>query len=63
MRRRLFWFGWIVLLILPVLFTIQIIILQDLPKVEWWKWLIPFAAIALIFSSRNTDDVLKHHVV
>lgn len=63
MRRKLFWFGWIVLFALPVIFTIQIIVTQDLPKVEWWKWSIPLAAVMLIYFSRNTDDVLKHHVV
>ena len=63
MRRKLFWFGWSVLFALPVIFTIQIIVTQDLPKVEWWKWVIPFAAVVLIYFSRNPDDVLKHHVV
>jgi hypothetical protein len=63
MRRKLFWFGWSVLLVLPVIFTAEIIITQDLPHVEWWKWAIPFSAVVLIYFSRNTDDVLKHHVV
>lgn len=63
MRRTLFWSGWVVLFALPLIFTIQIIVTQDLPKVEWWKWAIPFGAIVLIYFSRNTDDVLKHHVV
>jgi hypothetical protein len=63
MRRALFWFGWAVLAILPVIFAIEIYIIQDLPKIEFWKWLIPLAAIVLIFFSRNRDEVLKHHVV
>jgi len=63
MRRKLFWLGWIVLFALPVIFTIQIIVIQNLPKVEWWKWVIPFAAMVLIYFSRNKDDVLKHHVM
>lgn len=63
MRRKLFWFGWIVLFALPVIFTIQIIAIQNLPTVEWWKWMIPFAAVVLIYFSRDRDDVLKHHVV
>lgn len=63
MRRKLFWFGWIVLFALPVIFTIQIIVTQDLPKIELWKWAIPFAAIVLIYFTRNTDEVLKHHVI
>ena len=33
------------------------------PPVEPWKWAILFAAVVLIYFSRNTDDVLKHHVV
>lgn len=63
MRRKLFRLGWIVLLALPVVFTVEIIVLQDLPRIEPWKWAIPFAAIVLIYFTRNTDDVLKHHVV
>ena len=63
MRRALFWFGWAVLAILPVLFAVQIYMIQDLPKIEMWKWLIPAAAVVLIFFTRNRDDVLKHHVV
>ncbi len=63
MRRKLFWLGWIVLFALPVIYGIQIFITQDLPAVEPWKWAIPFAAAVLIYFSRDTDDVLKHHVV
>lgn len=63
MRRKLFWFGWVVLFALPVIYATQIYITQDLPPVEPWKWIIPFAAVVLIYFSRNTDDVLKHHVV
>jgi len=63
MRRKLFWLGWIVLLTLPIIYGIQVFITQDLPAVEPWKWAIPFAAVLLIYFSRNTDDVLKHHVV
>ena len=63
MRRKLYWLGWIILFALPVIFTAQIIIMQDLPKVEPWKWLVILAAIVIIYFSRNTDDVLKHHVI
>lgn len=63
MRRKLFWFGWVVLFALPVIYAVQIFITQDLPAVEPWKWAIPIAAAVLIFFSRDTDDVLKHHVV
>ena len=63
MRRYLYWLGWIVLFLLPVIYGIQILVTQDLPPVELWKWAIPFAAVALIYFSRNTDDVLKHHVI
>lgn len=63
MRRALFWFGWAVLLALPLMYAIQIYVIQDLPKVEPWKWLIVLAAVLLIYASRNRDDVLKHHVV
>ncbi|HEX2835286.1 MAG TPA: hypothetical protein VHW00_19890 [Thermoanaerobaculia bacterium] len=63
MRKALFWIGWSVLLALPLLFTAQIFIIQDLPKIEPWKWAVPFAAVVVIFFSRNRDDVLKHHIV
>jgi len=62
MRKRLFWFGWVVLFALPVIYGIQIYMAQTLPPVEAWKWAIPFAAVVLIYFSRDTDDVLKHHV-
>ncbi len=62
MRKALFWFGWVVLFALPVIFVVQIFMLQDLPKVEPWKWVIPFAAVVVIYFARNRDDVLKHHV-
>ena len=63
MRKVLFRTGWAVLFVLPVIYAIQIYVTQDLPKVEPWKWLILFAAVVVIYFSRNTDDVLKHHVV
>ena len=63
MRRALFWLGWAVLIALPVIFTIQVFAIQDLPKIAPWQWVIPLAAIVLVYFSRNTDDVLKHHVM
>ena len=63
MRKTLFWAGWIVLFVLPVVFVTQIVLMQDLPKVALWQWAIPLAAVVLIYFTRNTDDVLKHHVI
>jgi len=63
MRRLLFWSGWAVLLLLPLLYGIQIYLVQDLPKIEHWQWLVVLGAVLLIYASRNRDDVLKHHVV
>jgi hypothetical protein len=62
MRRAIFWFGWAVLLALPVIYTIQIIVAQDLPPIETWKWIVPVIAVLIIIAARNRDDVLKHHV-
>lgn len=62
-RKALYWFGWLVLFALPVIFAVQIYLLQDLPKVEPWKWMVPLAAVVLIYATRNRDDVFKHHVV
>ncbi len=63
MRRFFFWFGWAVLIALPLAFVFEIWWIQDLPKIAVWQWLIPLAAIGIIFASRNRDEVLKHHVV
>lgn len=63
MRKLLFRLGWTVLFVLPVIYGIQIYLTQDLPHVAPWQWAIPFAAAVLIYFSRDTDDVLKHHVV
>jgi FtsH-binding integral membrane protein len=63
MRRTLFWLGLAVLLALPIVYGVQIYMTQDLPAVHVWQWLIPAAAVLMVFFSRNPDDVLKHHVV
>jgi hypothetical protein len=63
MRRMVFWAGWLVLLTLPIVYGVQIYIAQELPRVALWMWIIPCAATAAIYFSRDTDDVLKHHVV
>lgn len=62
MRRAIFWLGWAILIALPVIFTVQVIVSQDLPRVEPWKWLVPFVAVLMIYLARNRDDVLKHHI-
>lgn len=63
MRRTIFWSGWAVLLVLPIVYGVQIFMTQDLPAVHLWQWLIPAAAAVIVYFSRNHDDVLKHHVV
>lgn len=63
MRKALFWFGWAVLFALPIAYGIEIFRFQDLPPVAAWKWLVPLAAVVLIFFSRDRDDVLRHHLV
>lgn len=62
MRRALFWFGWVVLFVLPVLFAIEIYRLQDLPAVQVWQWGVLAGAVVLIYFTRDRDDVLKHHL-
>lgn len=63
MRKWFYWFGWVVLIALPIIYAVQIWLTQDLPPVEAWKWAIAFAALVLVYFARNRDDVLKHHVV
>ena len=62
MRRALYWLGWAILFALPVAFTIEIIVEQDLPDVQPWKWAILAAAVLLTYFARNRDDVLQHHL-
>ena len=62
MRITLFWTGLIILMVLPIIYGVQIYMTQDLPAVEVWQWLIPGAAVLMVFFSRNPDDVLKHHI-
>jgi lipid-A-disaccharide synthase-like uncharacterized protein len=62
MRRALYGLGWAVLVALPIAFTIEIIVMQDLPSVQIWKWAILAVAVLLIYFARNRDDVLKHHI-
>ncbi|HET7706438.1 MAG TPA: hypothetical protein VFM36_10155 [Thermoanaerobaculia bacterium] len=63
MRKTLYWTGWGILFLLPVIFAIQIYISQDLPPVQLWKWGILAGAVLLIYFARNRDDVFKHHIV
>ena len=63
MRKKLYWTGWVILFLLPVIFAIQIFISQDLPPVQLWKWGILAGAVLLIYFARNRDDVFKHHIV
>lgn len=63
LRKGLYYFGWAVLIALPIVFAVQIFMIQDLPKVEPWKWAVPFLAVVLIYFTRNRDEVLHHHVV
>jgi lipid-A-disaccharide synthase-like uncharacterized protein len=62
MRKFLFWSGWAILFVIPVVFAIQIYIAQDLPPVEPWKWAILGGAALLVYFARNRDDVFKHHI-
>ncbi len=62
MRRALFWLGWAILSILPVIFAIQVYIIEDVPPIEAWKWIVPAVALVLIYLGRNRDDVFKHHI-
>ena len=63
MRKFLYRFGWVVLFTLPVIYGVEIYLANDLPRVAPWQWLILFGVVVLIYFSRDTDDVLKHHVV
>ncbi len=63
MRKAFFWFGWTILFLIPLAFVVEIILLDDLPHVAPWKWVVLFGAVVLIYFTRNPDSVLEHHVV
>lgn len=63
LRKLVFWFGWTVLFALPIVFMTEILIIDDLPVIQPWKWAILLAAVLIIYAARNRDDVLEHHVV
>ena len=62
-RRKLFWIGWGILLLLPIAYVVEGLIIQDLPKIQLWRWIVPLVALGLVMYGREHDDVLKHHVV
>lgn len=62
MRKALFWLGWAVLIALPIAFSAEIAITQDLPPVQAWKWAVLAAALLLVYVARDRDDVLKHRI-
>jgi lipid-A-disaccharide synthase-like uncharacterized protein len=63
MRRKLYLTGWAILFMLPLAFTTEILLRQDLPAVAPWKWALLVGVVLLVFVSRNRDEVFKHHVV
>ena len=63
MRKALFWIGWAILFALPIVFAIEIYMIQNLPEVQIWKWAILAGAVLLIYFTRNRDEVFKHHIV
>lgn len=63
LRKFFFGFGWFILAVLPIAFAVEIVLIQNMPVVQPWKWAILFGAVAMIYGTRNRDDVFKHHVV
>ena len=62
MRRFVFWTGWAVLIALPIIFVTHALIIQNIPKIQLWQWVVPFVAVLMIALARNRDDVLHHHL-
>lgn len=63
LRKFFYRLGWAILIVLPIAFIVEIVVSQDLPLVQPWKWVILFGAVALVYATRDRDDVLRHHVV
>ena len=62
MRRWLYWSGWTIVLIIPIAFLAEAILIQDVPGLRIWKIAIAVIGLAMIVLGRNRDDVLKHHL-
>ena len=62
MRRAIFWLGWVILAVLPLILIGQILMIDNLPEIELWKWAVPVIAVGMIIGARNRDDVLKHRL-
>jgi hypothetical protein len=62
-RKFFYYLGWTIIVIAPIIFVAEIVRLQDLPRVQPWKWMLLFGAVALVYAARSRDDVLRHHVV
>lgn len=62
-RKFFYYLGWTIIVLAPVLFVAETVRLQDLPRIQPWKWILLFGAVAMIYAARNRDDVLRHHVV
>jgi len=63
MRKTLFRIGGIVLIGLPIAYGVQIVLTQDLPLVQPWKWALLFGSLLLVYFARSRDDVLRHRLV
>jgi lipid-A-disaccharide synthase-like uncharacterized protein len=63
MRKNLYRLGWAILFALPIAFIAEILMTQDLPDVQPWKWAILAGAVLLVYFTRDRDEVLKHHVI
>lgn len=61
-RKILFWGGWGLLLFYALYWAYEIWAIQDLPKINVFKWLILGATVLLIFASRNREEVTAHHL-
>jgi len=62
-RKLVVWLGWSALIVFPIIFAIEIIVIQDLPLVQPWKWAILVGAVFMIYLARDRDNALRHHVV
>ena len=62
LRRGIFWTGWILLAVYACIFVYQAYMIQDIPPITIAKWVVLAATVLLIYSARNRDDVIRHHL-
>jgi hypothetical protein len=61
-RKVLFWGGWSLVLFYALYWAYEVYVIQDLPKIQPFKWMILGVTVALIYATRDREEVTAHHL-